>query len=181
MRSVLSTALVLALAGCTTTCRFDTNAPGAKLYLDGVPVGVMPCDVELDDGKTAYTIRAEHSDFQTVTAMIRQTYAGTVTNQQQQTTVNAQTNAYGAGNSVNTNTFGTVNQNTQTYNTPVYAWTTRYLISLPPRQAGTTPPAAPQTTTTPAPATGQRGAFCSGCGRQFTGDAPFCSGCGARR
>lgn len=174
--------LLIALVGCTTTARFDTNAPGAKLYLDGAFKGIMPCEVELNDGDTGYTLRAEHPDFHTATLMIRQQYAGSVSQQQTQTNVNGSSSAYGVGNGVNTNTnvYGT--QNTQTYNTPVYAWPTRFLVTLVKSgatQAAPVPSPAPATTTTPA--TGQRGAFCSGCGKQFAGDAQFCSGCGARR
>lgn len=178
--------LLLALAGCTTTCRIDSSVSGAQVYLDNRLVGVSPCDIELDDNKTSYMLKLEHPDCHPWQFMISQMYAGSISQQQTQTNVVGSSSAYGVGNGVNTNTnvYGT--QNTQTYNTPVYAWPERYYVTLARKSAPTptstpaAPPPANTTTTTPA-SSQQRGAFCSGCGKQFTGDAQFCSGCGARR
>lgn len=176
--------LLLALVGCTTTCRIDSSVSGANVFLDNRLVGVSPCDIELDDNKASYMLKLEHPDCHPWQYMISQQYAGTVSQQQQQTNVTGSTNAYGAGNGVttNTNVYGT--QSTQTYNTPVYAWPERYYVTLARKSAPTPAPAPPPpantTTTTPA-SSQQRGAFCSGCGKQFAGDAQFCSGCGARR
>lgn len=172
--------LLLALVGCTTTCRIDSSVSGAQVYLDNRLVGVSPCDVELDDNKTSYMLKLDHPDCHPWQYMISQQYAGSISQQQSQTNVNASTNAYGSGNRVTSNTNGTVTQNTQTYNTPVYAWTSRLFVPLTRKAAPTASTPSNTTTTTPAPGQ-QRGAFCSGCGRQFAGDAQFCSGCGARR
>lgn len=184
MRSALCAAVLLVLVGCTTTCRIDSSVSGAKVYLDNALVGITPCDVELDDNKMSYTLKLEHSDCHPWSYLISQQFAGTVSQQQSQTNVNASTNAYGSGNHVTSSTNGTVTQSTQTYNTPVYAWTSRYFVTLvrkPAEGAHATPPPARTTTTTTTPEGQQAGTFCSKCGVRFTGDAQFCSGCGARR
>lgn len=192
MARLLSLVAVLALVGCTTTCRFESNAQGAQVYLDGVPKGVTPCLLELSDGETAYTVRLEHPDFETYSYMISQQFAGTVTQQNTQTNVTGQTNAYGSasGRSVTVNSALQGNQNTQTQQYAVYAWPTRYFFTMRPRTATSAPPPTPRPTTPapppseptppPSPAPSTRPAFCGSCGARLAAGTKFCGGCGAR-
>lgn len=171
--------LLLALAtGCTTTCRIDSNAHGALVYLDGSLKGETPCDVELDDGKRGYTIKLEHPEFMPYVYQISQQYAGTVTQQQTNTNVQGQTNAYASpsGRSASTYTTAQGTQSTQTQQYHMYAWPTRFFCQMQRRAGGST-----GVSTSNASAVQSQGAFCTKCGARLGDGTQFCGGCGTRR
>lgn len=175
LASALALAATTMFSGCTTACRFDTNAPGAKLYLDGVLKGVMPCVVELDDSVSAYTVRAEHPDYEMTTTRISQVYAGTMTSQQTDANVVASTSTHVVTpRTASTTTVGAVNQTTRTQSYAVYAWPSGFLIKLNPRSVSGATAQGSSTWSSSA-------AFCSKCGTRFDDGAVFCSRCGTRR
>jgi len=154
---------MLSLAGCTYTARYESEPAGATVYLDGVPMGTTPLELELDSNRTSsYTLRFVLEGYEPKTQVISRTpNGGSVTFQNTyatasgQATTYASANVYDYGGSVraygnaSTDVTATGMQFTTTSTVPTFSWPSRFFCELRPRvdgaaQAAPPPPPAPR-------------------------------------
>lgn len=186
----------VAALGCTYKARFDSDPPGATVYIDGVPRGVTPLELELPENEGSYTLRIARDGYEPITQVVSPvpdggsvTFSNTFATANVQATTQARTNSNGYGASgvstrgtANTHAFGTGTTTTITNTLPTYTWPTRFFFTLRPSSPASSPwprtqPAgggSPRTSATPA----RR--FCGSCGTPLQASPRYCGTCGAR-
>jgi hypothetical protein len=185
----------LSLAGCSYTAHYQSSPSGARVYIDGVLMGVSPLDTD------PYFLKFELDGYESATQVISPTI-------------------YGGGVTLNTFVTASSVSFAATPNAATYVWPTKFSVTLRPRQGTTqtvaavpapppapvprpTPPPPPRPTPPPVPAPTPRPtppapprpappppapttapptkpAFCGSCGTKLALAAKFCGSCGAR-
>ncbi|MCO5170078.1 MAG: PEGA domain-containing protein [Planctomycetes bacterium] len=194
--------------GCTYTARFESEPPGATVYIDGVSKGVTPLELELlntDEG--SYTLRITLAGHDPVTQVVSPVPdGGSVTFTNSYGTADVQATTYTRATSYDYGNMGTRSRaTTSTYasaagttttitNTiPTYTWPKRFFFKLRPSSSGSpgwgsTPATSSPATTSPPPwsppprpsEARAQPAFCGQCGARLGTGVLFCGGCGAK-
>lgn len=146
MKRTLALVAAFLLTGCTYSARYETEPAGATVYIDGVPMGTTPLELELSAMReTSYTLRFTLEGYRSATQVISPTPDGgsvTFSNTWSATNVQARTYGeqryydYGARPTVRgtqtTNVTATGAQFTTTNTVATTTWPSRFFCQLEP-------------------------------------------------